>query len=210
MKFAFLNPTVIALDDVPEDTFDKLYNIVQLAHTHNEHNDAGDPKLSVRGGQQIQLVPNELNIDTTDLKEYVESAAQEYIDSIAKQNPGLDLTGIKPVMVSAWTIRQEPGDYQALHSHEANISGNIYIDVPVLIKDSNVSDSQIEFKLPTTRNVAHFVFSDSWRFQPEKGKMIVFPGHIPHTVYPWKGEGYRTVLAWDVKLVDKTVDQPSE
>jgi hypothetical protein len=75
-----------------------------------------------------------------------------------------------------------------------------------VLENAKPSDSQIEFKLPMTKDIAHFIFSDSWRFQPEKGKMIVFPGHIPHTVYPWNGQGHRIVLAWDVQLVDRAVD----
>jgi hypothetical protein len=205
MKFAFLNPTVIALDDVPQDVFDKLYDMVHLAHTHSDHDDSGNPQLSVRGGQQIQLVPNEFGLDTDVLKEYIEKIAQEYLDSIQQQNPLVNLASVKPLLISAWTIKQGPGDYQALHSHESNLSGNIYIDVPVL-ENAKPSDSQIEFKLPMTKDIAHFIFSDSWRFQPEKGKMIVFPGHIPHTVYPWNGQGHRIVLAWDVQLVDRAVD----
>lgn len=206
MKFAFLNPTVIALDDVPSDVFDKITEMVTLAHTHTNLNDEGNPAISIRGGQQIQLVPNEFNLDTSVLKDFVEAAAQKYLDAIQQQNPMVDLTQVKPELISAWTLKQGPGDYQALHSHEANISGNIYIEVPQLDADSKSSDSNIEFKLPISKNIAHLIFTDAWRFQPEKAKMLVFPSNVPHTVYPWKGTGHRVSLAWDCRLVDRRVD----
>ena len=193
----------MAIDDVPADIFTALKGMVDQAHEHKEHNDAGNPNISVRGGQQIQLEPNEFGLDTAVLKKFVENRCQEYIDNMMKQNGRSDLDPFHPVLMSAWTIKQGSGDYQALHSHEAHISGNIYIDVPDLLEDSNPSDANIEFRLPTVRNPAQFVFVDSWRYKPQVMKMIIFPSYLPHVVYPWKGQGNRTILAWDVKLAAK-------
>jgi hypothetical protein len=120
-----------------------------------------------------------------------------------KQNGRSDLNPYDPVMVSAWTIQQRSGDYQALHTHEAHLSGNIYIDVPDLDFESEASDASIEFRFPVIRNPASFIFVDQWRFKPQPLKMIVFPSYLPHTVYPWNGEGHRTILAWDAKLIPK-------
>jgi hypothetical protein len=203
MKFAYFNPTVMAIADVPADVFSHLQGITHVAHSLQQHNDAGNPAISIRGGQQIQLVPNEFNLDITVLKNFVESQCQGYINTIMGQSGRTDLDPLTPVLVSAWTIKQSSGDYQALHSHEAHISGNIYIDVPELDANANSSDANIEFRLPVIRNPANFIFVDQWRFNPQPMKMIVFPSYIPHTVYPWKGKGTRTILAWDVKLVPK-------
>jgi hypothetical protein len=203
MKFAYFNPTVMAIADVPADVFTQLQEIVEQAHSHREHNDAGNSAISVRGGQQIQLVPNEVGLDTSVLKYFVESQIQGYIDTIMRQSGRTDLDPYEPVLISAWTIKQTSGDYQALHTHEAHVSGNIYIDVPDLDDDANSSDANIEFRLPVIRNPANFIFVDQWRFKPQLMKMVIFPSYIPHTVYPWKGNGTRTILAWDAKLVPK-------
>ncbi len=197
----------MAIADVPADIFTQLQEMVNQAHTHREHNDAGNDAISVRGGQQIQLVPNEFELDTTVLKSYIESQCQGYIDTIMRQSGRNDLDPFQPILMSAWTIKQTSGDYQALHSHEAHISGNIYIDTPDLDADSNASDANIEFRLPVIRNPANFIFVDQWRFKPQPMKMIVFPSYIPHTVYPWTGQGHRTILAWDVKLFQKRLDK---
>ena len=193
----------MAIADVPADVFSHLQGMTHVAHSLQQHNDAGNPAISIRGGQQIQLVPNEFNLDITVLKNFVESQCQGYINTIMGQSGRTDLDSFQPVLVSAWTIKQSSGDYQALHSHEAHISGNIYIDVPELDDDANSSDANIEFRLPVIRNPANFIFVDQWRFKPQPMKMIVFPSYIPHTVYPWKGNGTRIILAWDVKLVPK-------
>tara|TARA_X000000950_G_C13834508_1_gene627582 strand:- start:336 stop:947 length:612 start_codon:yes stop_codon:yes gene_type:complete len=203
MKFAYFNPTVMAVDDVTAEQYSKLREIVNTAHEHSEHNDEGNPDISIRGGQQVQVVPNEFKLDTSFLSQYIEERCQAYIDNVIKTSGVGDLYGYKPVLVSAWTIKQTSGDYQSLHNHEAHISGNIYMDVPLLDEGSKSSDANIEFRLPVIRNPAHFVFTDQWRFKPEPLKMILFPSYIPHTVYPWKGQGSRTILAWDVKLIAK-------
>ena len=73
MKFAYFNPTVMAVDDVTAEQYSKLREIVNTAHEHGEHNDEGNPNISIRGGQQIQIVPNEFKLDTTFLSQYQES-----------------------------------------------------------------------------------------------------------------------------------------
>jgi hypothetical protein len=89
-----------------------------------------------------------------------------------------------------------------MHSHPGgNISGNIYISAPELVDGSHPSDSQILFRLPQTRDVAKFVMNDTWKYTPTPGTVIVFPSYLPHTVYPWRGENHRTVMAFDAKIV---------
>jgi len=201
MKYAYFNPTIVGMEDVPESVIDWCKLTVDHAHSKKEFNDAGNPGLSVRGGQQIQLLPNEFNLSVAPLANYIEEICNEYLTTVRQSAGILEELPVKPMLVSAWTIKQSSGDYQALHSHEAHISGNIYIETPVLDKNSTQTDSCIEFRLPTVRNPARFVFTDTWRFIPEAGKMIVFPSYLAHTVYPWKGTGNRTILAWDVKLI---------
>jgi len=205
MKFAYFNPTVMAVDDVPGDVFVQLQNKVVQAHSRSDLNDEGNPQISIRGGQQVQLVPNEFGLDTEIIKNYIEARCRAYIDNIMQANGRTDLDPYDPVLISAWTIRQGPGDYQALHNHEAHISGNIYIDVPEFAEDSKSSDGNIEFRLPVIRNPAHLIFVDQWRFTPQPMKMLIFPSYVSHTVYPWQGQGHRTILAWDARLVSKTV-----
>lgn len=200
MKYAYFNPTILAIEDVPSDIFTFAKSMVDQAHSKSEYDDSKNPNISIRGGQQIQIVPNQFNLDTTMFKNYIESTCKEYILNMMKQNGRSDLDPYVPILVSAWTIKQTSGDYQALHSHDAHISGNMYIDVPDLDLDSNSSDGNIEFRLPVVRNPANFVFIDNWKFKPQPMKMIIFPSFVPHTVYPWKGNGNRTILAWDVKL----------
>lgn len=204
IKIGYFQPIVMAIDDVPPLEFSKMYSLVEDLHRHPELNDSGNPAISIRGGQQIQVYPNELNIDVSWLVKYFESICEGYMEIVSTQSGTEDLKYCKPVVNSIWTIRQYPGQYQEMHSHPGgNISGNVYISAPELAIDSNKSDSQILFSMPQTKDVTKFIMNDTMRYAPVPGTVILFPSYLPHTVYPWRGTGNRTVLAFDAVLRPK-------
>jgi Putative 2OG-Fe(II) oxygenase len=207
LKVAYFQPIVLAIDQVPPVEFSRIYSLAETLHSHPELNDSNDPTISIRGGQQVQVYPNKLEIDVTWLVTWLETIAQGYMELVTQQSGTEELKYCKPVVTSIWTIRQHPGDYQEMHSHPGgNLSGNIYISAPELIEGSAPSDGQILFRLPQTRDISKFIMTDTWKYNPTPGTVILFPSHMPHTVYPWKGAGSRTVMAFDLKLVPK--DQP--
>ena len=204
LKIAYFQPTVLAIDSVPPVEFSKIYSLSEMLHSRPDLNDADNPLISIRGGQQIQVYPNALNIDVSWLIKWLETICQGYMEIITQQSGAEDLKLCKPIVTSVWTIRQTAGDYQEMHSHPGgNLSGNIYISAPELDVNSKPSDSQILFRLSQTKDVSKFIMNDTWKYNPTPGTVIVFPSHLPHTVYPWKGQGHRTVMAFDARLVPK-------
>jgi uncharacterized protein (TIGR02466 family) len=204
LKVAYFQPVVLAIDQVPPVEFSKIYSLAEQLHQHPELNDEGNPFISARGGQQVQVYPNELNIDVTWLVTWLESICTGYMELVSQQSGTEDLKYCKPVVTSIWTIRQFEDSYQEMHTHPGgNLSGNIYISAPELREHSKASDSQIAFRLPQTRDIGKFIMNDMWKYNPVPGTVVVFPSYLPHTVYPWKGTGHRTVMAFDAKLVAK-------
>jgi len=204
LKVAYFQPTILAIDDVPPVEFSKIYSLVDSLHSHPELNDSGNPYISIRGGQQIQVYPNQLNIDVSWLVKFLESLCQGYMELVSAQSGAEELKFCKPVVTSIWTIRQQQGDYQEMHTHPGgNISGNMYITTPDLVENSSPSDSQIAFRLPQTKDISKFIMNDMWKYTPKAGTVVLFPSHLPHTVYPWRGDGYRTIMAFDARLVPK-------
>jgi hypothetical protein len=200
-KVAYFQPTVLALDEIPASTFVKIHQLAEQFHSHPELNDNGNPNISIRGGQQIQVYPNQLDIDVNWLVQYLEYVCKGYMDIVTSQSGAEELKFCKPVITSIWTIQQQAGDYQEMHSHSGgNISGNMYITAPAFDEDKKTSDGQVLFRLPQSKDITKFVMSDTWRYDPTPGTVVVFPSHIPHTVYPWKGTGTRTVIAFDALL----------
>lgn len=204
LKVAYFQPVILAIDDIPPVEFSRLYTLVEEFHARTELNDMGNPLISARGGQQIQVYPNEADIDVSWLVKYLESLCQGYMELVTAQSGAEELKYCKPVVTSIWTIRQQQGHYQEMHSHpNGNVSGNIYITVPDLNEGSSASDSQILFRMPQSKDITKFVMNDTWKYTPQAGTVILFPSYLPHTVYPWKGQGYRTALAFDAMLRPK-------
>ena len=204
LKIAYFQPITLAIDQVPPVEFSKIYSLAEMLHQHSELNDSNNPLISIRGGQQIQVYPNQLGVDIDWLIIWLESICKGYMELIIQQSGTEDLKLCKPKIVSAWTIRQYAGDYQEMHSHPGgHLSGNIYISSPELAEGSLPSDSQILFRLPHGKDVSKFIMNDTWKYTPTPGTVILFPSYLPHTVYPWKGIGHRTVLAFDAILLPK-------
>lgn len=204
VKVAYFAPTIVAVDDVPPAMFSQIFNLVETLHSHPELNDSDNPKISIRGGQQIQVYPNELGINVDWLIKYFESISAGYMEIVTQQSGADELKMCKPVVNSIWTIRQGPGDYQEMHTHPGgNLSGCVYVVSPELDSESNASDGQILLRLPQSKDVTRFVMTDTCKYTPKEGTVMLFPSYIPHTVYPWKGTGSRTVLAFDAVLRPK-------
>lgn len=205
IKLGYFQPIIMAIDDVPPLEFSKIYALTEDLHRHPELNDSGNPAISIRGGQQIQVYPNELNLDVSWLVKYLESICQGYLELVTSQSGTEDLKYCRPEVVSIWTIRQYAGHYQEMHSHPGgNLSGNIYVSAPELSIDSNKSDGQLLLSLPHTKDITKFIMNDTMRYTPTPGTVILFPSYVPHTVYPWKGTGHRTVMAFDAVLRPKS------
>ena len=203
LKVAYFQPTIIAIDNIPPVEFSQIFNLAEQLHSRPDLNDA-NAAISLRGGQQIQVYPNTLGIDVSWLVRYLETIATGYMEISSQQSGTEDLKYCKPVVVSIWTIRQHSGDYQEMHTHPfGNLSGNMYLSAPELSETSQPSDSQILFRLPQTKDISKFIMNDTWKYSPTPGTVIVFPSSLPHTVYPWTGNGSRTVMAFDIKLVPK-------
>lgn len=204
LKVAYFAPTIMAIDEVPAGTFSQIFNLSETLHSHPELNDSGNPQISIRGGQQIQVYPNDLDLDVSWLVKYLEELCTGYMELVTAQSGTEELKYCKPVVNSIWTIRQGPGQYQEMHTHPGgNLSGNIYIQVPEFEPDSQPSDGQILFRMSQTKDITKFIMNDTWKFKPQQAAVILFPSHVPHTVYPWRGTGYRTVMAFDAILRPK-------
>jgi hypothetical protein len=204
LKIAYFQPIILLQDTVPPVEFSKIYNLVESAHQHTELNDSENPLLSIKGGKQVQVYPNELGVDVGWLIKWFEEACQGYIELVIAQSGTDELKYVEPKVTSIWTIRQTEGDYQAMHHHPGgHISGNVYVTAPAYEDDKKNVDGNIYFRLPQPKDLTKFMMHDSWKHDGDPGTFVIFPSYLPHTVYPWKGAGYRTVLAFDAMLVPK-------
>ena len=76
LKVAYFQPVVLAIDTVPPVEFSKIYSLTDALHAQPNLNDADNPLLSIRGGQQIQVYPNSLNLDVAWLVNWLKRYAR--------------------------------------------------------------------------------------------------------------------------------------
>ena len=108
----------------------------------------------------------------------------------------------------SWIVSQYAGDYNPVHTHDALLSGILYLKVPKQIQDSfntiqkngnNGLDGCLHFifgnfHVPSLQNLGPRAIC------PRVGDMYIFPAYIMHTVYPFKGDGERRCIAFNVDL----------
>lgn len=114
-------------------------------------------------------------------------------------------------MVESWIVSQFAGDYNPVHAHGSDISAIVYLKVPPQIKQS--FDSIGKNGQPCLDGCIHFLLGNYHEpslqnfgpriILPEVGDMYIFPGYIQHTVYPFKGDGERRCIAFNMDLRNK-------
>ena len=129
-------------------------------------------------------------------EQVIRPAVQTYIEKVY----GKEGLALRTQLVSWANILCE-GDWQAPHMHPTAgnlISGVYYAAVP----DKPAPEGCIEFLNPHPVANHHGV-SLTRRIMPKTGDLILFPPYYIHYVYPFRGEGERCIVAFDV-LVQTT------
>lgn len=123
--------------------------------------------------------------------EVIAPGVKTYMDKVyAEQGKGL------PTRLVSWANILRAGDWQAPHMHPTTgnlISGVYYVEVP----EKPQPQGCIEFLNPHPVAHHHGV-SLTRRLYPKSGDLILFPPYYIHYVYPFSGEGERSIVAFDV------------
>jgi len=138
-----------------------------------------------------------------DIKELLEGRGSTApFGSQNKERGEIKITGI-------WGISNREYDYNPVHWHYGKLSGVIYIKVPEQIIDGT---REKEFGIAKQHGVAdgklEIIYGSSWPFAfhsvgnakicPIEGNMYLFPAWLLHTVYPFKGEGERRIVSFNL------------
>lgn len=107
-----------------------------------------------------------------------------------------DQAGKLNTRIVSWANILREGDWQAPHMHPTPgnlISGVYYVHVP----EKPAPQGCIEFLNPHPAAHYHAV-SLTRRISPQAGELLLFPPYHIHYVYPFRGEGERAIIAFDV------------
>tara|TARA_B100000965_G_C19553412_1_gene741116 strand:+ start:720 stop:1418 length:699 start_codon:yes stop_codon:yes gene_type:complete len=195
----------------------------------NELNDYMDHVLQDTGKLQMYL-----DKTNPAVKKYLEikyNLAENYIKKFSEM---ADINYIERQFETQdiWAIYQFAGGYNPLHAHtipqggsglasicwtkvpkqilKDNVEDKILYEKLGVVKDfklEGITDGQLQFvtdQSTTTEEMDRFKFPGSTLVKPTLGKLLIFPLHLNHIVYPFKGEGERRTIASNISCTKKT------
>lgn len=102
-----------------------------------------------------------------------------------------------------WIVNQKAHDYNPPHSHRTNaiagLSGVVYLKVPPQI-DGKSPDGCFQFTYGpmVQHDYMRFHFAERRLVLPKPGLIILFPKTMCHEVFPYRGDGERRCIAFNV------------
>ena len=173
---------------------DRILYDETLSKEHDwSHNLAGNVKKEVAIDQN--KIPN--------FPEFLITMAKAYYKHTIEKDP---IEGSK-VGFRVWAVSQYKGDFNPMHIHDANLSGVAFLKMPpgfdaeYAKEDHHPTAGCLEF-LGSMPN--HFA-RHSYIAKPKVGEFYLFPSWLTHQVYPFRSEGERRSLAFNIHF---TMDKP--
>ena len=160
-----------------------------------------DEKLSKKHDWSHNLAGNvkkEIAIDPSKIKglpEFLVTMPDQYLTKVLPE-----WTTDAKVSFRMWVVSQYAGDFNPVHIHDANLSGVAFLKVPLGFEkeykneDHHPTAGCLEF-LGSIPN--HFA-RHSYTVKPEVGDFYLFPSWLAHQVYPFRCEGERRSMAFNV------------
>lgn len=116
-------------------------------------------------------------------------------------------------MVDLWLNVQRAGDYNPVHTHGGSFSGVLFLQVPPQIGPERF-DGQLCFHGPEEWHIQSFRTGMAHYVLPVPGDLYIFPAWQPHSVAPFRGEGERWSIAFNVMAIPQaqpaSVSPPSK
>ena len=140
------------------------------------------------------------------LKQVIGDQVQDYL-RIASGGKTVIGTG----HITAWANISRRGGYHRLHTHHSSmLAGVLYLDAGVPDPDDTENNGCITFDDPRTGvemiPLPGNPFGDKVRFDPAPGMLLLFPSWLKHFVDPFRGEGARISIAFNVMMPDARIE----
>jgi len=170
---------------------DTILHDENLSKKHDwSHNLAGNVR------KEIAIDPGKIK----GLPEFLVTMSDQYLTRVLPE-----WTTDAKVSFRVWVVSQYAGDFNPVHIHDANLSGVAFLKVPPGFEaeykkeDHHATAGCLEF-LGSIPN--HFA-RHSYIVKPEVGDFYLFPSWLAHQVYPFRCEGERRSMAFNVHFSTK-------
>tara|TARA_A100000164_G_C21845311_1_gene742201 strand:- start:26 stop:646 length:621 start_codon:yes stop_codon:yes gene_type:complete len=107
-------------------------------------------------------------------------------------------------LTHSWIVSQYAGEYNPYHHHTGDFSAVIYLKIPPKMQEE--LDVEFTDHYPTS-GLIEFMYgencdmrSDTIKYKPEVGTMLVFPSYLKHFVYPFYSEGERRSMSFNAHM----------
>jgi uncharacterized protein (TIGR02466 family) len=103
---------------------------------------------------------------------------------------------------TSWVVSQYAGDFNPVHIHDSQLSGVFFLKVPpgyeeeYRREDHYPSVGCLEF----LGSVPNTFSKHSYMAKPQIGDLYLFPSWLSHQVYPFRSEGERRSMAFNIHL----------
>ena len=110
---------------------------------------------------------------------------------------------------SSWVVSQYAGDFNPIHIHDAQLSGVFFLKMPLGYEeeyrreDHHPTVGCLEF----LGSVANTFAKHSYLVKPVLGDLYLFPSWLSHQMYPFRSEGERRSMAFNIHLRAKAPGQ---
>ena len=108
-------------------------------------------------------------------------------------------------LLSLWINYMRPGDYNPPHTHSADYSFVLFLDVPEELEDENMDfrgnsegPGRITFDFGEGMKARWFCMSRT--FLPKKGDFFIFPALLRHYVHPFKSDVTRISISGNIDV----------
>jgi hypothetical protein len=211
MEMLSLFPRFVLKGQLPDALLANLQALAQRVLDDPDTSPDASRKLAGQLSQQRELAPGHPAVDEL-CRTVILPACEHWIRHVIDQQPPQGRGPWTPgryglQMVDLWLNAQVAGDYNPTHTHGGSFSGVLFVKVPPQISGERF-DGQLCFHGPEEWHIQSFRTGMAHYVLPVPGEFYVFPAWQPHSVPPFRGEGERWSIAFNVIAVPQAPPQP--
>ena len=178
--------------------------VEQLNKTFDEHKE--QKKLESHNDKLVGIIDEEWTVThllNKDSLKFLNGCLLNYIGNASTIKQKIK----KIAITSCWFNDQKENEFNPVHVHYGyspiGISSVLFLKVPDCInnaKPKNNWEPAKEGRLEFINNIGMFFGKNTHLINPVVGDLYLFPYEMPHTVYPFKGEGIRRSMSFNTDV----------
>ena len=149
-------------------------------------------------------IKNEVKFNNTFVDKYLSKEIKRNIKIFLKNEKIKNIKEIK--ILNFWVVRQFKGEYNPIHYHNGDLSGDGYIKLPKsMTKNKFIKNKKIQTNgtIDFINGQKNFLSKSIFNIIPKIGDLIIFPNYLMHTAYPFNVSGERRSFSFNARIISK-------